>query len=70
MSLEEGSGTRRVFEDKLACVGVRPRRLWELEGRESVKRAVVAGLGVAAASGQSVFLELRCGALKMWKSPI
>lgn len=60
---EPGSGTRRVLEDELARVGARPRRLLELNGCEAVKRAAMAGLGVAMVSGYSVALELRCGEL-------
>lgn len=61
---EVGSGTRRVLEEVLARAGVRPRRVLELNGGEAVKRAVIAGLGVAVVSGRSLALELRCGVLR------
>lgn len=60
---EAGSGTRRVLDEALAGAGVRPRRVIELNGCESVKRAVMAGLGVAVVSSRSVELEVRCGEL-------
>lgn len=61
---EQGSGTRRVLEAELSRVGVAPRRLIELSGCEAVKRAAMAGLGVAIVSSHSVGLELRCGELR------
>lgn len=66
---EAGSGTRRVLEDELARVRVSPRRVLELNGCEAVKRAAMAGLGIAAVSAYSVALELRCGELVMVAAP-
>jgi LysR family transcriptional regulator, low CO2-responsive transcriptional regulator len=43
---ERGSVTREVFETRLAEQGVRPRRLLEVETREAVREAVLAGFGV------------------------
>lgn len=60
---EAGSGTRRVLEDELEQVGVSSQRTLELNGCEAVKRAAMAGLGVAVVSACSVTLELRCGEL-------
>ncbi len=60
---EQGSGTRRTLEVELSRLGVTPRRLLELSGCEAVKRAAMAGLGVAVVSARSVGLELRCGEL-------
>lgn len=61
---ELGSGTRQVVENELARVGVSPRRLVQLNGCEAVKRAAVAGLGVAVVSSHSIVLESRCGELR------
>ncbi|HEY6431272.1 MAG TPA: LysR substrate-binding domain-containing protein [Acetobacteraceae bacterium] len=43
---ERGSITREVFEARLADHGVRPRRLIEVQMRESVREAVIAGFGI------------------------
>lgn len=43
---ERGSTTREVFETELAAAGVRPRSLIEVQTREAVREAVVAGFGV------------------------
>lgn len=43
---ERGSVTREVFETRLGEAGVRPRRLVEVETREAVREAVLAGFGV------------------------
>ena len=43
---ERGSITREVFEERLAEAGVRPRALLEVESREAVREAVLAGFGV------------------------
>ncbi len=43
---ERGSITREVFEERLAEAGIRPRALLEVESREAVREAVLAGFGV------------------------
>jgi len=43
---ERGSVTREVFEARLAEAGVRPRALLEVQSREAVREAVLAGFGV------------------------
>jgi DNA-binding transcriptional LysR family regulator len=60
---EAGSGTRRVAEDGLAQLQVRPDRVLEMAGCEGVKRGVAAGLGVGFASRRSLTLELAQGLL-------
>lgn len=45
---EEGSETRRAFEEALAKAGVRPRVVMEIGSREALQEAVAAGLGAAA----------------------
>ncbi|MGH7072266.1 MAG: LysR substrate-binding domain-containing protein [Acetobacteraceae bacterium] len=43
---ERGSITREVFEARLAETGVLPGRLLEVESREAVREAVLAGFGI------------------------
>ncbi len=43
---EQGSITREVFEARLSEAGVRPRTLLEVQTREAVAEAVLAGFGV------------------------
>jgi aminoethylphosphonate catabolism LysR family transcriptional regulator len=43
---ERGSVTREVFEARLAEKGVKPRKLIEVQTREAVREAVLAGFGV------------------------
>jgi aminoethylphosphonate catabolism LysR family transcriptional regulator len=45
---EEGSVTRRAFEEALARAGVRPNVVMEIGSREALQEAVAAGLGAAA----------------------
>ena len=58
-----------MLEAELARVGATPRRVLELSGCEAVKRAAMAGLGVAVVSTHSVGLELRCGELRQVEVP-
>lgn len=43
---EDGSTTRAIFEQALAGRGIEPQSILEMEGREAVREAVAAGLGV------------------------
>ena len=43
---EAGSTTRAIFEDALAERGIQPGGVLEMDGREAVREAVAAGLGV------------------------
>ncbi len=43
---EAGSTTRAIFEEALAERGIEPAAVLEMEGREAVREAVAAGLGV------------------------
>jgi len=43
---EEGSTTRSIFERAMADHGVEPASILEMDGREAVREAVAAGLGV------------------------
>jgi molybdate transport repressor ModE-like protein len=53
-----GSSTRAAAERALAAAGHRPRRTWELDTNEAIKRAVLAGLGVGFLSRLAVRDEL------------
>jgi molybdate transport repressor ModE-like protein len=61
---EEGSGTRILLERLLERLGRgRPARVTELESNETMKQAVMAGLGIALISRHTVGEELRAGRL-------
>ncbi|SIO27137.1 ModE molybdate transport repressor domain-containing protein [Rhodovulum sp. ES.010] len=61
---EEGSGTRILLERFLERLGRgRPARMLEMESNETVKQAVMAGLGVALISRHTVAEELAAGRL-------
>ncbi|MBX6420142.1 MAG: LysR family transcriptional regulator [Nevskia sp.] len=64
---EPGSGTRMVFENLCdeALRGERPRVGMEIPSNETIKQAVMAGLGIALISGHTVEAELRDGRLAM-----
>lgn len=50
---EQGSGTRKEFEDKIETLGYNPRRLniiARMDSMESIKQAVASGLGVSIVS--------------------
>lgn len=47
---EQGSTTRRIFEEALAHAGVRPDIVMEIESRGAVREAVAAGLGIGVVS--------------------
>jgi DNA-binding transcriptional LysR family regulator len=60
---EEGSGTRAVLEQALAAKGLAVKPVLSLAGTEAIKRAVVAGLGLAILSRLAIGLELKFGSL-------
>ena len=47
---EEGSTTRKAFEDALRKAGVAPRVTMEIGSREAVREAVIKGVGIGAVS--------------------
>jgi len=61
---EEGSATRQATERALQQAGVTVRPAMELDHTETIKRAVMAGLGVAFISRYAVEDELRTGRLR------
>jgi len=60
---ESGSGTRATMERFFADVGVAPRQTMEFVGNETIKQAVMAGLGLAFISAHTVALECEVGRL-------
>jgi DNA-binding transcriptional LysR family regulator len=58
---ESGSGTRGVMEEFFAAQGFKPRRILSLGSNETVKQAVMAGLGLSVLSLHTLALELRSG---------
>lgn len=62
---ERGSGTRQIVEAETTRLGLKPARIMELTGCEAVKRAVVAGLGLAFVSRRTVTLEAACGLVRL-----
>lgn len=60
---EPGSGTRAAMERFFAEAGISPSHLLELGNNETVKQAVMAGLGIAFISSHAVSLECEVGRL-------
>ncbi len=60
---EVGSGTRILMERRLAEAGIAPRVGMEIGSNETIKQAVIAGLGIAFISGHTVGAELADGRL-------
>jgi DNA-binding transcriptional LysR family regulator len=60
---EQGSGTRALMERFFADVGVVPRIGMELGSTETIKQAVLAGLGIAFLSAHTIELEVQTGRL-------
>lgn len=60
---EPGSGTRAAMERYFADVGIAPQHRMELISNETVKQAVMAGLGLAFISAHTVGLECEVGRL-------
>ncbi|WP_119299638.1 LysR family transcriptional regulator [Dongia deserti] len=62
---EPGSGTRMLTERLLADTGATPSIGMEIESNETIKQAVMAGLGIALLSAHTVSVELEDGRLVM-----
>ncbi|GAB4478594.1 MAG: LysR family transcriptional regulator [Burkholderiaceae bacterium] len=60
---EPGSGTRAAMEKYFADHRIEPRIAMEMASNESIKQAVMAGLGIAFLSLHTIGLELRSGLL-------
>ena len=50
---EEGSGTRKAFEDALQSHGISIRTSVEMRSREAVREAVVQGLGLGVVADKA-----------------
>lgn len=60
---EPGSGTRTVMERFFAEIGLVPRIGMEIGSNETVKQAVMAGLGIAFLSAHTIDIEYQTGRL-------
>jgi DNA-binding transcriptional LysR family regulator len=60
---ERGSGTRAVMEKYLSEHQIAPPISMEMPSNETIKQAVIAGMGIAFLSLHTVGLEVRAGAL-------
>jgi DNA-binding transcriptional LysR family regulator len=61
---EQGSATRRIVEEQLGKVGVKPEVVMELGNIEAVKKAVEAGLGISIMSRSAALGEVEAGRLR------
>ena len=60
---EAGSGTRAAIEEVFAAHGLRIASSMEMSSNETIKQAVIAGLGLAFISAHTIGLELATGRL-------
>lgn len=62
---EQGSGTRAAMEAFLAAHRVEPHITMEMSSNETIKQAVIAGMGLSFLSLHTIGLELRSGLLRL-----
>jgi DNA-binding transcriptional LysR family regulator len=62
---EDGSGTRALLEDFFARQSFTPRISMTSNSNETIKQAVIAGMGIAGISRHTIGLELGLGLLKV-----
>jgi LysR family transcriptional regulator, low CO2-responsive transcriptional regulator len=62
---ELGSGTRNLTERYFAQAGIGPRVAMEISSNETIKQAVMGGLGIALISAHTIGAELETGRLVM-----
>jgi DNA-binding transcriptional LysR family regulator len=62
---ERGSGTRNAMEHVFAERGFRATDTLEMSSNETIKQAVMAGMGIAFLSTHTIGLELRAGRLAL-----
>jgi aminoethylphosphonate catabolism LysR family transcriptional regulator len=67
---EQGSATRRIFEDMLAVANVKIRPVLEIESREAVRESVAVGIGVGIALDSETHLDRRLHMLEIADTPI
>ncbi len=66
---EKGSGTRALTERLIARLDIEPRIGMEIGSNETIKQAVMAGLGIALISAHTVAWELEDGRLGLIRAP-
>lgn len=66
---EPGSGTRRAMEEFLRAQQIVPRVTMEMSSNETIKQAVMAGMGVSFLSLHTLGLELQSGLLRILAVP-
>lgn len=62
---EVGSGTRALMERTFAHLGIEPASFREYGSNETIKQAVIAGLGLAFISAHTAVIELQAGLLSV-----
>jgi LysR family transcriptional regulator for metE and metH len=60
---EPGSGTRQLAQSLYAGAGIEPRVAMEIGSNETIKQAVMAGMGIALISAHTISAELASGRL-------
>jgi DNA-binding transcriptional LysR family regulator len=65
MVREPGSGTRGLMERFFAETGISPKHGMQMSSNETIKQAVMAGLGIAFISGHTIEAEIASGRLTM-----
>jgi DNA-binding transcriptional LysR family regulator len=61
---EDGSGTRHLVEQACLAAGVKPRIGLTTDSNETIKQAVMAGMGIAVISRHTIGLELALGLVR------
>lgn len=64
---EHGSGTRKAMEEYFATYRLTPRVVMEMSSNETIKQAVMAGMGISLLSLHTLWLELESGLLRVPK---
>ena len=62
---EDGSGTRRLMEQAFLAAGVAPRIGMTTDSNETIKQAVMAGMGIAVISRHTIGLELALALVRL-----
>ena len=65
ISREKGSGTRAHMETFMQDYGIQPNIIMEMSSNESIKQAVIAGLGISFVSQHTIASELKNNELKV-----
>lgn len=65
LAREEGSGTRALFDRFVLASAIEPRIVMTSSSNETIKQAVIAGMGIALISRHTIGLELASGLLSV-----